>query len=60
VTESHEQPPPGGVFTCPHCGHKQLVHIRASDVVAIYNCPKCGQLVAPAKRNDRGDAPEAP
>ena len=53
MTESDEQAPPGATFTCPHCGHRQIVHIRASDVVAIYKCPKCGELVAPAKTDMR-------
>jgi hypothetical protein len=26
------------------------VQIRASDVVAIYKCPNCAELVAPVKR----------
>lgn len=44
-----DQPPHGAFFRCPHCGYTDIVHIRASDVVAIYKCPGCGELVAPAK-----------
>lgn len=54
MTESDVQPPPppgdGAVFRCPHCGHSQLVHIRGGEVVTIYKCPSCGELVAPAKK----------
>jgi predicted RNA-binding Zn-ribbon protein involved in translation (DUF1610 family) len=50
VTESDDKRPPHGfTLTCPHCGHNQLVQIRASEVVAIYQCPSCGELVAPVK-----------
>lgn len=53
MTES-DKPPHEFTLKCPHCGHNQLVQIRASDVVAIYKCPNCGELVAPVK--PRGEA----
>jgi predicted RNA-binding Zn-ribbon protein involved in translation (DUF1610 family) len=56
VTDSEKQPPleaAGAVFECPHCGSPQLVHIRPNEVVAIYHCPKCGELVAPVKNETR-------
>jgi predicted RNA-binding Zn-ribbon protein involved in translation (DUF1610 family) len=43
--------PRGASFKCPHCGHAQIVQIRASEVVAIGKCPNCGELVAPAKQH---------
>ena len=42
--------PNGAFFTCPHCEYRQVVHIGASQVVAIYKCPNCHKLVAPAKK----------
>ncbi len=57
MTDSEKLPPPesapGAVFKCPHCGAPQLVHIRPNEVVAIYHCPKCGELVAPVKNESR-------
>lgn len=49
MTESDKQPLGESPIRCPHCGFNQLVQIRASDVVAIYKCPNCGELVAPVK-----------
>jgi transcription elongation factor Elf1 len=45
--QSHQS----ATFTCPHCGHAQVVQIRASEVVTIGKCPNCGELVAPAKKH---------
>jgi DNA-directed RNA polymerase subunit RPC12/RpoP len=50
VTDNDTRAPHGALFTCPHCGYRQLVHIGAAQVVAIYKCPNCRKLVAPAKK----------
>ena len=54
MTESDKQTHPEFTLKCPDCGHNHLVQIRASDVVTIYKCPNCGELVAPV--NTRGEA----
>ena len=48
--DNDNRTPPGALFTCPHCGYRQFVHISATQVVAIYKCPNCRKLVAPAKK----------
>lgn len=54
MTETDKQPTtPAPAVRCPHCEHPQLVQIRASEVVAIYKCPNCGELVAPVKSGKR-------
>ncbi len=54
MTESDKQPSGESSIRCPHCGHNHLIQIRASEVVTIYKCPNCGELVAPV--NPRGEA----
>jgi transcription elongation factor Elf1 len=49
--QSEQQPPHDTSFKCPHCGHAQIVQIRASEVVTVCKCPACGELVAPAKKH---------
>jgi len=49
VTQSDKQSQPEPSIRCPHCGHNHLVQIRASEVVAIYKCSNCGELIAPVK-----------
>ena len=51
MTQSDKQSQPEPSIRCPHCGHNHLVQIRASEVVAIYKCSNCGELIAPVLRS---------
>jgi predicted RNA-binding Zn-ribbon protein involved in translation (DUF1610 family) len=50
-----DKPPttPAVSLRCPHCEYPQLIQISASEVVAIYKCPNCGELIAPVKSEKR-------